>query len=143
MAQVTYSGPMKIGTVKEGASVNLGSPVLSQSGILQAASVAAVDLTFNLPVGAQIVDIITDNLVLWTATGAVGLTVGTTSAGTQYKTSGDLKSIVRTTNSGATAAQLTAMADIGTTTTVVATATTASGSNATGTTRVTVLYVQK
>ena len=77
-----------------------------------------------------------------TATGAVTFTAGTASAGTQYITSVDLKTVVR----GAptlTAAQVGAMVDIGTNTTLVCTATTASGANATGTTKVTVLYVPK
>ena len=80
--------------------------------------------------------------VAWTASGTVTFTAGTASAGTQYITSIDLKTVVR----GAptlTAAQVGAMADISTNTTLVCTATTSTGANATGTTKVTVMYVPK
>lgn len=134
------------GALKSGTSpseyTNIGYACFTQTGTLQAATAAAVDLTFTLPAGAQIIAIYVDSSVAWTATGAVTFTAGTASAGTQYITSVDLKTVVR----GAptlTAAQVGAMVDIGTNTTLVCTATTASGANATGTTKVTVLYVPK
>lgn len=116
--------------------------VFTKSVTLQAATVAAVDGTITLPKNCQILAIYVDSTVAWTATGAVTFTAGTASAGTQYITSIDLKTVTR----GAptlTAAQLLAMSNISTNTSLVCTATTASGSNATGTTIVTVAYIPK
>ena len=134
------------GALKSGTSAseytNVGYAVFTQTGTLQAASAAAVDLTFTLPSGSQIVAIYVDSSVAWTASGTVTFTAGTASAGTQYITSIDLKTVVR----GAptlTAAQVGVMADISTNTTLVCTATTSTGANATGTTKVTVMYVPK
>ncbi len=124
------------------AASDLGYATFAKSVTLQAATVAAVDGTIVLPVGAQIVGLYIDTTVAWTATGAVTFTAGTASAGTQYVTSVDLKTVTR----GAptlTAAQLLAMNNISTNTSLVCTATTASGSNAVGTTIVTVLYIPK
>lgn len=138
----TYmQGALKSGTAAS-EYTNVGYATFTQVGTLQAASAAAVDLTFTLPANSQIVAIYVDSTVAWTATGAVTFTAGTTSAGTEYITSIDLKTVTR----GAptlTAAQLGAMANITTNTSLVCTATTASGANATGTTKVTVLYVPK
>ena len=105
---------------------------------LQAASVGAVSSTIVLPKNSQIIAIYADTTVAWTASGAVNLTAGTAAAGTQYITAVDLKTVTRG-NPTLTAAQLLAMNNIGTNTSLVLTATTASGANAVGTTLVTVL----
>lgn len=113
-----------------------------QVATLQAATVTNVDTTITLPSGAQIVNIYVDSTVAWTATGAVTLTAGITAGGTEYITSVDLKTVTR----GAptlTAAQLSAMQNIGNNTALVLRANSASGANATGTTKVTVLYAPK
>lgn len=139
----TYmQGALKSGTGPSEYGTDVGYAVFTEQATLQAASAATVDATIVIPKGAQILSIQVDNTVAWTATGAVTFTAGTASAGTQYITSIDLKTATR----GAptlTAAQLTAMNNVGSNTSIVCTATTASGANATGTTIVTVLYVPK
>jgi len=134
-----FSEPL--GTTAINAS-DIGYATFSKTATLQAATAATVDSTIVLPAGAQIIGIYADSSVAWTATGAVTFTAGITAGGTEYITSIDLKTVVR----GAptlTAAQVGAMANIGTNTNLVVRATTASGSNNTGTTRVTVLFVPK
>lgn len=134
-----FQGALKQGATPSESTAAVTSTVTSiYKATLQAASAAAVDATITLPKNSQILAIYVDTTVAWTATGAVTFTAGTASAGTQYITSIDLKTVTR----GAptlTAAQLLAMNNIGTNTSLVLTATTASGANATGTTIVTVL----
>lgn len=139
----TYmQGALKSGSNPSEYGSDVGYAVFSKQITLQAATVAAVNGTITLPVGAQIVDILVDSTVAWTATGAVTFTAGTAAAGTQYVTSIDLKTVTRGSITF-TAAQLAAMNNIGSNTSFVCTATTASGQNATGTTIVTVLYAPK
>lgn len=139
----TYQqGAFKQGSNPSESSTDVGYGVFVRTATIQAATVAAVDATITVPASSQIIAIYVDTTVAWTASGAVTFTAGTASAGTQYITSIDLKTVTR----GAptlTAAQLLAMNDVGTNTSIVCTATTASGSNATGTTKVTVLYAPK
>lgn len=136
-----FKAPLKAyGDNREGATPDIGDVVLSQTTTLQAASVAAVNATIYLPQNAQILQILVDNTTLWTASGAVTLTAGTTSAGTQYLSAVDLKTVSGRSNYAFTNTQAANIANITTNTSVVFTATTASGSNAVGTTRVTVLY---
>lgn len=134
-----FQGALKQGATASESTAAVTSTVTSvYTTTLQAATAAAVDATVTLPKNSKIIAIYVDTTVAWTATGAVTFTAGTASAGTQYITSIDLKTVTR----GAptlTAAQLLAMSDIGTNTSLVLTATTASGANATGTTLVTVL----
>ena len=86
MAFTTFQGPLRAGTVKEGASRNTGLVVLAQSydsGDLTGATVGNTDVqAFNLPQGAQIVDIVIDQVVA-AATGTTTISVGTASGGAQ------------------------------------------------------------
>jgi hypothetical protein len=123
------------------AASDMGFQALAKKITLQAATATNVDGTIILPRNSQILDIVVDSSVAWTAAGAVNFTAGITAGGTEYITAIDLKTVVR----GAptlTAAQVGAMADIGTNTSVVVRANSASGANAVGTTIVTVRYVQ-
>jgi len=74
MSFSTFSGPLRSGTVKDGtvaAGRNTGVVVLSQSydtGVVTA-GVGNVDVQFgNLPQGAQIIDIVVDQVVVPGAT---------------------------------------------------------------------------
>lgn len=132
------------GAIKNGASASESTAAVTATvtslykTTLQAATVSNVDATITLPKNAQILAIYVDSTVAWTASGAVVLTAGTTTGGTEYITSIDLKTVTR----GAptlSAAQLLAMNNIGTNTSLVLRANSASGANATGTTIVSVL----
>jgi hypothetical protein len=86
MAFTTFSGPVRAGTVKDGASRNAGLVVLSQSydsGDLTGATQANYDVAaMILPAGAQIIDITHDQVVAAT-TGTTTISVGTASGGAQ------------------------------------------------------------
>jgi hypothetical protein len=86
MSTTTFSGPVKAGTVRENAGVNTGFVVLSQSynsGNLTGTTVGNYDIQLGtLPAGAQIVDIVVDQIVAATA-GTTTISVGTVSGGAQ------------------------------------------------------------
>lgn len=146
MAFTTFTGPIRAGTVKEGASRNTGLVVLSQSydfGDMTGDVVGNEDVAaFVLPQGAQILDIVHDQVVAAT-TGTTTISVGTASGGAQ------LSAAVATTAGGrfrgtATAAtqlawQLSTTAD----TTVYIRSATAVGTLATGRCITTILYAQR
>lgn len=86
MSFSTFSGPLRSGTVRDGAGRNTGLAVLQQSydsGDLTGTVVGNVDVAaFILPAGAQIVDIVVDQVVA-AATGTTTISVGTASGGAQ------------------------------------------------------------
>ena len=86
MASVTFSGPIKAGTVKENAGANTGNVVLAQtydSGDLTTTTTGNYDVQIGtLPAGAQITDIIVDQVAAATG-GTTTISVGTASGGAQ------------------------------------------------------------
>jgi hypothetical protein len=86
MAFTTFSGPLRAGTVKEGAGMNCGLAVLSRSydsGDLTGAVVGNVDTAvFIIPAGSQIIDIVVDQVVASTA-GTTTVSVGNATGGAQ------------------------------------------------------------
>lgn len=86
MSFSTFSGPIRAGTVKEGASRNTGLVQLVQSldtGDLTGKATGNYDTAaFILPAGSQIVDIAIDQVVA-AATGTTTVSVGTASGGAQ------------------------------------------------------------
>jgi hypothetical protein len=146
MSTTTFSGPVRAGTVREGAAVNAGLVVLSQSydsGDLTGDDVGNFDAVLGrIPAGSQIVDIVVDQVVAATA-GTTTVSVGNAAGGAQ------LMAGIATTAGGrfrgtATAATQLAWQTSATTDTtihvrnVVGTATLTAGRFI-----VTVLYVQK
>jgi len=86
MGATTFSGPVRAGTVREGAEVNAGLVVLSQSydsGDLTGDIVGNYDAVLGrLPAGAQIIDITVDQVVAATA-GTTTVSVGNAAGGAQ------------------------------------------------------------
>lgn len=86
MAFTTFSGPIRSGTVREGAGRNTGLVNLSQSydtGNLTGTIVSNVDsASFVLPKGSQIINIFVDQVVAATA-GTMTISAGTTSGGAE------------------------------------------------------------
>lgn len=82
----TFSGPLRAGTVRDGADRNTGLVTLAQAfdtGVVTA-GVGNVDLRIGtLPQGALIVDIIVDQIVVPGGTSTSTVSVGTTSGGAQ------------------------------------------------------------
>lgn len=86
MSFATFSGPLRAGTVREGAGRNTGLVILSQSynsGDLTGATQANYDVAaFIIPQGSQITDIVVDQGTAAT-TGTTTISVGTTSGGAE------------------------------------------------------------
>jgi hypothetical protein len=86
MSFSTFSGPLRSGTVKEGAGRNTGLAVLSQSydsGNLTGTVVGNYDVAaMVLPAGSQIISIFVDQVVAAT-TGTTTISAGTASGGAQ------------------------------------------------------------
>lgn len=87
MARTTFQGPVRSGTVREGATANLGYAVLTQSydtGDMTGTVVSNVDsgVVAYLPKGARIIDIAIDQVVAAT-TGSMTVSVGNAAAGAQ------------------------------------------------------------
>jgi hypothetical protein len=143
MGASTFSGPLKAGTVREGASVNVGNAVLAQTQVVAFDADLTQEAIFNLPPNAQIIDIYADVETVYNSATSATLTFGTASAGTQYIGSGvDVKTVGRKRASSITAAIATAMKDIGTNTAVYATVTSV-GQPSAGQIVVTVQYMQR
>jgi hypothetical protein len=122
MANTTFSGPVRAGTIRDGASANVGSVVLAQTATLTFDATLVQTVSFQLPAGAQILDIYADPLVVFDSATSATLSVGTAAAGTQYAGSLDVKTAGRK-RMTLTAAIATSMANIGTTTGVFFTVT--------------------
>ena len=147
MAQTTFSGPVKAGTISQTTGTTLGSDVanvgfvvMAQSAVIDIIGASAADqVVATIPAGSQIIDVIlnvtTANDDTGTATVAVG-TSGTATAfipATSVKTAGTTRGTL--TNSAAT--------DVGTTDIqVLADFTAQNGDGAAGAATVTVLYIQ-
>lgn len=138
----TYvTGPLRTGTGLDTTAAGGGEVVLSQTALITFGATLVQNASFTLPAGAQIVDFYADVLTAYDSATSATLSAGTSSGGTQYLSSVSVKTAGRRSN-GFSAAQLAAMNDIGTTTSVVATVTSV-GQPTAGQVRVTILYVQK
>jgi hypothetical protein len=113
---------------------------LAQTAVINFNNTLVQSASVFLPANSQLVDVFTDVLTPYNSATSATLTVGTVAAGTQYVTSVNAKTGGRNTTSH-TAAQSTAMANIGNNTAVVATVTSV-GQPTAGQVRVTYLYVQ-
>ena len=138
----TYlTGPFQTGTGNDNTGADTGNVVLSQTNTVTYDATLVQSTTFTVPANCQLVDIIIDELTAYNSATSATLSVGTAAAGTQYVSGVNVKTTGRKSNSYS-AAQLTAMADVGTSTSVVATVTSV-GQPTAGSLRVTLLYVQK
>ena len=86
MSFTSFSGPIRSGTVREGAGRNTGLVVLAQSydsGDLTGDATGTYDVgTFIIPKGSQIVDITIDQVVAATG-GTTTISIGNASGGAQ------------------------------------------------------------
>jgi hypothetical protein len=148
MSKTTFSGSVYAGTIKETANRNIGTMKMQQdvcftipasiatvidpdgqtfsqyNGVNATAFAAfsvAATTSLNLPVGAQIVDIIIDVPTAIVGPTAANLTVGISAAGTEYVSSTNLMTgpVVRV-RPTFTNAQLLAMMNVTTNTTLYA-----------------------
>ena len=148
MAQTYFGSTLRAGSGTLTDTVDGGFVVMSQTTtVTTAAAGTATSATLTLPASSQIIDIIADMTVNEVVGGgtatAIPMTIGTAAAGTQYVSSTDVFAGGRAALTF-TAAQLLAMSDIGSNTSVVVTLD-PNGTIVTtqGVIRLTVVYAQK
>ena len=83
MGTTTFSGPIKAGSVREGASANLGFVKMAQSAAWTQTAASAASTGIIIPANSQITQI---TLYITTAPGAANLSMGTSSAATELFT---------------------------------------------------------
>ena len=148
MAQTYFGSTVRAGSTALTDTVDGGFMVLSQTTtVATVAAGTATSATITLPASSQIlnffVDTVTDEVVGGGTATAIAMTIGTAAAGTQYVSSTDVFAGGRIALSF-TAAQLTAMSDIGTSQNVVITVDPDGTISTTqGVYRLTVVYSQK
>jgi hypothetical protein len=119
----------------------MGNALLVQNGVLVHNTTNAVSFQFNVPQNSQIVDILVDTTTAWNSATSDTLSVGIAAAGTDYASGVDVKTAAGRIRPTFTAAQLLAMSNVTTSTTVFATVTPV-GSATAGNTIVTLIYQQ-
>lgn len=144
MAKSTFSGPIRAGTSRD-LLPNVGSVVLSQSydsGDMTGDVIGNYDVLLGrLPAGAQIVDIIVDQVVV-SGTGTTTVSVGTASGGAQLMAAVDSSAGGRFRGTATAATQLAWQTSATADTTVYVRAAVAVGTLSTGRFVLTVTYVQ-
>lgn len=136
----TYQqGALKAGEGFSETATGTGYAVFSQSAVNANVTGLTQDITFVLPKNAQITNFFIDVLTAYDSATSATLSIGSASAGTQYVGSVNAKTAGRAAPT-LSAAQLLAMSNISTNTTVYATITSV-GQPTAGSVRVTVQYV--
>jgi hypothetical protein len=148
MAQTYFGSTLRAGSTALTDTVDGGFVVMTQTTtVATIAAGTATSATITIPASAQIIDLIVDGTVVavagaGTAT-TVPVTIGTAAAGTQYLSATDAIAGGRIALAF-TAAQVAAMADVGTNQSVVITADpNGTISTTQGVYRLTVVYAQK
>ena len=148
MAQTYFGSTLRAGSGTLTDTVDGGFVVMSQTTtVTTAAAGTATSATITLPASSQIIDFFADMVVNEAVGGGtattIPMTIGTAAAGTQYVSSTDVFAGGRIALTF-TAAQLLAMSDIGTNTSVVVTLDpNGTISTTQGVIRLTVVYAQK
>jgi hypothetical protein len=148
MAQTYFGSTLRSGTNALSDSTDGGFVVLAQTTtVTTAAAGTATSATLTLPASSQIInffaDMTVDEVVGGGTATTIPMTIGTAAAGTQYVSSTDVLAGGRIALAF-TAAQLTAMSDIGANTSVVVTLDpNGTISTTQGVIRLTVVYAQK
>jgi len=142
MSQTTWNGPLASGDKAAGITggPNIGLATLSQTAVVNFDATLVQNATFYLPANSRIVDIIVDGLVAYNSATSATFSAGTSTGDTSYVNGVNVKTTGRKSNSYS-AAQLLAMSNIGTNTTLVATVTSV-GQPTAGQITINVTYVQ-
>ena len=142
MGNTTYSGPIRTGTVREGASANIGGVVLSQTATFAFGDTGTFATGIILPAGAQVIDQIVDVTTVWNSVTSDALEIGDGTDPDAYGDIADLKAGGRAVVDP-DATQGAAIDDIGDTdVTINLTITSVGGSLSTGAARITITYRQ-
>ena len=138
MGTTTFSGPVKAGTVREGASANTGSVLMAQSAVIDIIGATNTTAVGIIPANSQIVDVILNVTTASDDGSTATVKIGHAGDDDEYLANTNVKSLGTT--RGTIGADGT---DIGTSDqTVNAIYTAANGNGTTGAATVTVLYIQ-
>ena len=138
MGTTTFSGPVKAGTVREGASANTGSVLMAQSAVIDIIGATNTTAVGIIPANSQIVDVILNVTTVSNDGGAATVQVGHAGDTDEYLPATNVKALATTRGTIQTDGT-----DIGTSDqTVNAIYTAANGDGTTGAATVTILYIQ-
>tara|TARA_Y100001973_G_scaffold70983_1_gene103482 strand:+ start:21 stop:452 length:432 start_codon:yes stop_codon:yes gene_type:complete len=138
MATTTFSGPVKAGSIREGATANTGFVLMAQSAVIDIIGATATTTVGIIPANSQIVDVILNVTTVNNDGGTATVQVGNSGDTDEYLPATNVKSLATTRGTIGTEGT-----DIGTSDqTVTATFTAANGDGTTGAATVTVLYMQ-
>jgi len=114
MGTTTFSGPIKAGTVREGASANAGFVKMAQSAAWTQTSASAASTGMIIPANSQITAI---TLYITTAPGAANMSMGTSSTSTELFTAlavGTAADVTKVALTSGTITDMDAWTDVGT-----------------------------
>ena len=138
MAITTFSGPVKAGSIREGATANTGFVLMAQSAVIDIIGATATTTVGIIPANSQIVDVILNVTTVSNDGGTATVQVGNSGDRDEYLPATNVKALATTRGTIGTEGT-----DIGTSDqTVTATFTAANGDGTTGAATVTVLYMQ-
>ena len=138
MATTTFSGPVKAGSIREGASANTGFVLMAQSAVIDIIGATATTTVGIIPANSQIVDVLLNVTTVNNDGGTAIVQVGNSGDTDEYLPATNVKALATTRGTIGTEGT-----DIGTSDqTVTATFTAANGDGTTGAATVTVLYMQ-
>ena len=138
MATTTFSGPVKAGSIREGATANTGFVLMAQSAVIDIIGATATTTVGIIPANSQIVDVILNVTTVSNDGGTATVQVGNSGDTDEYLPATNVTALATTRGTIGTEGT-----DIGTSDqTVTATFTAANGDGTTGAATVTVLYMQ-
>ena len=138
MGTTTFSGPVKAGTVREGASANTGSVLMAQSAVIDIIGATVTTAVGIIPANSQIVDVILNVTTVSNDGGTATVQVGHAGDTDEYLPATNVQALATTRGTIQTDGT-----DIGTSDqTVNAIYTAANGDGTTGAATVTILYIQ-
>ena len=138
MGTTTFSGPVKAGTIREGATANAGFVLMAQSAVIDIIGATVTTTVGIIPANSQIVDVILNVTTVSNDGGTATVQVGNSGDTDEYLPATNVKALATTRGTIGTEGT-----DIGTSDqTVTATFTAANGDGTTGAATVTVLYMQ-
>jgi len=139
MGTTTFSGPIKAGTVREGASANAGFVKMAQTAAWTQTAASAASTGIIIPANSQITAI---TLYITTAPGAANLSMGTSSTSTELFTAlavGTAANVSKVALTSGTITDMDAWTDVGTSDVTLYVL---SSANTTGRGIITVEYIQ-
>jgi hypothetical protein len=145
MANTTFSGPIKAGTIKDttGSTVgtnvaNVGQVLMGQSAVIDIIGASATTTVATVPANSQIVDVILNVTTVNNDSNAAAVVVGVSGDTNAFIPSTSVKALATTRGTLDTEATDVGSTDVQ----VIATFTATDGNGTTGAATVTVLYLQ-